>query len=228
MLTYQRLYDKLLELEELGKQKILKWTELSQFINELKELDLTNIKNEIIKRKFEKQKNEIDTIWSDRNWYTGWNSLIKRKILLEEIIQSYWIIEQQYFPPWSEDLIIEKLKTLVPIAKKSINIIDPYFDHKILYILCLADNVEIKILTKTKIDENFNKKIKWFNDLFENKQINIRESNSFHDRFYIIDNEFVYVLWSSLQKAIKATIFTPLNDTEGKKVIDGFEKHWIN
>jgi hypothetical protein len=224
---YKKLYENLLKLEILSNNKLLKWVELNNFIKELKELKLDDIKNEIIKRKFEKQKNEINTIWSDRNWYTSWGILIKWKILLEEIIQSNWAIEQTYFSPWSEDQIIEHLKTLIPIWEKSINIIDPYFDNKILYILCLARNVNIRILTKPwKCEANSIKKIKWFNELFDDKKIEIWESDEFHDRFYIIDDNEVYNLWTSLQNPKKATIFTPLNTTESKKVIDDFTNYW--
>lgn len=226
MWTYKTLYERLLELENLGNNNLLRWDELSLFIEELKKLKLEDVKDEIIKRKFEKQKNEINTIWSDRKWYTNWGILINWKILLEEIIQSNWNIEQTYFSPWSGDKIIEYLKTLMPIWEKSIHIIDPYFDNKILYILCLANKVDIKILTKPwKCKANSIKKIKWFNELFDDKKIEIWESNQFHDRFYIIDENNVYNLWTSLQNPQKGTIFTPLNQTESKKVIDDFNNY---
>lgn len=224
---YKELYEKLLKLEILGNNKLLKWVELNSFIKELKELKLDDIKDEIIKRKFEKQKNEIDTIWSDRNWYTSWDVLMKWKILLEEILQSNWTIEQTYFSPWSGDQIIEHLKTLIPIWEKSISIIDPHFDNKILYILCLAKNTSIRILTKPwKCKTNSIKKIKWFNELFDDKKIEIGESNEFHDRFYIIDEKEVYNLWTSLQNPKRATMFTPLNTIESQKVIDDFNSYW--
>jgi hypothetical protein len=110
--------------------------------------------------------------------------------------------------------------------KKIVNIIDPYLDNKILDILWKSKNLEIKILTKTdKLNADNMRKIKAFSEFFENNKIEIWKINDTHDRFYIID-DVVYSLWTSLQNPKKWTLFSPLQTTEWKKVIDDFNNHW--
>ena len=74
---------------------------------------------------------------------------------------------------------------ILNIANKNIIIIDNYIDKTFLDI-CSKIKVNIIIYT-SKIDKNDMNK---YNEQYKNVQI--RFSNSFHDRFIIIDNKFLY------------------------------------
>lgn len=74
---------------------------------------------------------------------------------------------------------------ILNIANKNIIIIDNYIDKSFLDI-CSKIKVNIIIYT-SKIDKNDMNK---YNEQYKNVQI--RFSNSFHDRFFIIDNKILY------------------------------------
>lgn len=125
----------------------------------------------------------------------------------------------------SEKKVLEELGKLFKSAKSRIWIYDNYFDKKILSLI--TGNIqflEVKVIS-TKWLVDIEKLITAFRLLNENKTIELRKYNFAHDRFYIID-DIIYSLWTSLQKADRATLFTKLEKEESEKFLIDFTEYW--
>lgn len=235
--------NKLKELKEkidkiiiLWNEWVLTWEKAQELQKELRKPNLLIFfKNEIIKWKFEKLQNSIDTLWTDRHWYTWWWVFEKRNELIKlELWESNKIDKQKYFWEWQESDIYKYLKSLFPTAKEKIMIYDNYLDIEILKILSYVNkNVKIQILTTEKSKtEKFEKQVEAFKILYE-IELEIKYITTWkhpsHDRFYVIDNqENIYSMWVSIWKKMRATMFHPIEETEWKKIINDITNWWIN
>jgi len=96
--------------------------------------------------------------------------------------------------------IINAYKFVVDIiksAKKSITLIDNYADETILYLFTKnADLDKIRIFTKL-IKQDLKKDIEKYNSQYKN--LEIYEFELSHDRFLIIDEEYIYHIGASIK-----------------------------
>ena len=124
----------------------------------------------------------------DKKFDTIFNELQKSK---KEEFKERVFFEGQIWDSYS--LIIKIIK----MAKKKIIIIDNYIDQSILEMLTKKNkNIEVVILTSnncniTRLD------VQKFNSQYPT--LKISKTNSFHDRFLIIDNEKLYHCGASLK-----------------------------
>jgi len=112
--------------------------------------------------------------------------------------------EGQIYDAYS--LMIDILNT----SNNSIKIIDNYIDKKILDILSKT-NKEILIITNKYNNEDYQK----YKEQYNNIKINI--SNSFHDRFIIIDDKILYHCGASFKDLGKKCF--GINKIEDKKIL---------
>ncbi|WP_458414889.1 phospholipase D-like domain-containing protein [Schinkia sp. CFF1] len=115
---------------------------------------------------------------------------------------------------------------LLNSAKKSLIIIDPYFDDTTLQIIeQLKSDTHIKILAYklqggTKI--SFPK--------FQNERgkIELKTTDKIHDRYLIVDSDKIYLLGSSINNfGNKATTIVPINEPSVmESVINYFKEIW--
>jgi hypothetical protein len=68
---YKQLKEELVKIENLANNKVLEKNEIDDFLDKLKKIESDDIEYEIIKRKFKKQQNKINTIWTDREGNIG-------------------------------------------------------------------------------------------------------------------------------------------------------------
>jgi hypothetical protein len=92
---------------------------------------------------------------------------------------------------------LQLVKEIFSHAKKIIVIIDGYVDESVLNILTAKDSaVEVNILTKN-VTPSFKASANAFNKQFG--KLYIRESQAFHDRFVIIDDQDFYHFGASIK-----------------------------
>jgi len=89
---------------------------------------------------------------------------------------------------------------LLKTAKKEVTLIDNYTDESVLTIFSKYPHINFKLVTKT-IPKKLKLDIEKYNKQYNNIQVKI--SNSYHDRFLIIDDKEVYHLGSSLKDLAK-------------------------
>lgn len=230
MSDYNELLSELLELEELWKNWLLKGSDWSAFDKQMRELDISNDGSidKITKAKFEQRQNKIHTLYtSTRTWLMWSEFLWEWKEFLELFCWERYTKKQIYFPPESEEKILEELWKLFKSAKSYIQIYDNYFSNTFLSLFTgNLKHLKIEVITNTKI-QDLNTLINAFKLMNPGKTIEIRKYNFAHDRFYIIDNS-IYSLWTSLQKTNRATLFSKLEKEEGEKFISDFNEWWSN
>ena len=99
---------------------------------------------------------------------------------------------------------------LINNSKKSIKIIDNYVDKKLLDILSKI-NRDILVITNKYNNEDYEK----YKEQYTNVKLKI--SNSFHDRFIIIDNGILYHCGASFKDLGKKCF--AINKIEDKKIL---------
>lgn len=93
---------------------------------------------------------------------------------------------------------IQRIGEILSDAQHNVVVIDNYFDEKVLDLLSAKKSeVTVNILTK-KVNPALKTKAVAFNKQYG--KLNIRTSNSFHDRFIIIDDNDFYHFGASLTK----------------------------
>ncbi|MEA3451096.1 MAG: ORF6N domain-containing protein [Bacteroidota bacterium] len=104
------------------------------------------------------------------------------------------------------NLIFNIIKT----AKSAIVLIDNYIDNSVLQLFTKRDkNIEVTFYTK-KFKETLKLDLEKHNQQY--KPVSIKQINSFHDRFLIIDNKTVYHFGASLKDlGLKCFAFSKLN-----------------
>jgi len=85
---------------------------------------------------------------------------------------------------------------LLKSAKKEIILIDNYVNDTVLTLFSKYQELQFKIITKS-ISKQLNLDIEKYNSQYKNLEIKI--SNKFHDRFLIIDNKEAYHIGASLK-----------------------------
>lgn len=141
----------------------------------------------------------------------------KRIDLLEEILSKFkeksnhLFFEGQIYDAYS------KIKEIFRDAKKDLIIIDAYADITILDII---KKLSVNVIVITKQNGLLtNMDIKKYNNQYHN--LTIKYSDSFHDRYFIIDNNEVYHCGASINHAGTRTF--SINILEEKEVCDALK-----
>lgn len=105
------------------------------------------------------------------------------------------------------------IKELISRAKKSITIVDSYADTKALdFLSSKKDGVSVLLVISSKAKLTLDD-VDAFNLQYGN--LVVKKSDSFHDRFIIIDNRFLYHLGASLNYVGRKTfIIAKINDKQ--------------
>lgn len=225
----RKLKEQIDEFFELAEKKVLEGEELNKLVLELRAYHIPSSAGTILYREIEKLQKEPNTVWSDNKGYAigGKELLSPWKELFSRLFPETEKPEQRYFSPGSQDEIFNHLKTLFP-GRKTIRVFDNYLDEKILKLLETAHpEAEIFLLSK-KYKSVFIQKLDAFRVYF-GKKIKAKIASISHDRFYIVDGN-VYSLGTSLkgEGITKATLFTPLNELEAKKLSEDFDEWWMS
>jgi len=89
----------------------------------------------------------------------------------------------------------EFINKLLKSAKKEVILIDNYIDESVLTIFSKYPKLDFTIITK-QIDKKLKLDIEKYNSQYKN--LKVKTSNKYHDRFLIIDNE-IYHIGASLK-----------------------------
>ena len=101
------------------------------------------------------------------------------------------------------------ISDIIKQSKKSIILIDNYIDDTTLTLFSKNQDINISIYTKT-ISKQLKLDIQKYNKQYKNLSVKI--TKNFHDRFMIIDNEKVFHIGSSLKDLGNKTFaFTQIN-----------------
>lgn len=147
---------------------------------------------------------------------------LRLKIEMEEGIP-----DQMYFSENSHLDIQKNIARVIRQSQKSLWIFDAYMDEKIVEELTEVPAAEIKLLTQ-QTKGLFQQRLIALRQQCPNKLIEVRKSDKSHDRFYIVDQEQVWTLGASFNKAgQKATLLSKIkSDSEKQKIIDDFNSWW--
>ena len=85
---------------------------------------------------------------------------------------------------------------LLKSAKKEVTLIDNYIDDSVLTLFSKHPNIDFTILTKS-ISKQLKLDVEKYNTQYKNLQV--KTSNKYHDRFLLIDNSQIYHLGASLK-----------------------------
>lgn len=221
------------EAIELWKQWLLKGLEANKLHSKIRDpLLLWNFKNKFFKAKYEKLIRSIDTIWIWKDGYTWWSifnkykEIIDLEIAQQQVSDSNWEqdFNQEFFKTWEEANISSLLRSLFSEAKKDIIIYDKFFSVELLRLLWeTRENINIKVIYNEEKGNIKDDELSAFEVLYKKRVYKFpTKDNSIHDRYYIIDWS-VYSLWSSVQKKINWTLFTPVVESEWIKIIKEIE-----
>jgi hypothetical protein len=147
---------------------------------------------------------------------------LRLKIEMEEGIP-----DQMYFSENSYLDVQKNVAKVISQAQKSLWIFDAYMDGKIIEELSEIVADEFKLLTN-QVKGLFKQRISAFKQQFPNKTIEVKQSDKSHDRFYIIDQDQVWTLGTSLNKAgQKATLLSKIKvESERQKILKDFNTWW--
>jgi len=157
------------------------------------------------------------------------NQLIEYLLKIEKDLNRYEELENEnFFEDGEHFSAIIKLNDILKNAKREIILIDGYTDEKTLQFFSIKKpHIKIKILTSKKSN---NERFKLFIDAFnsEHQNLEVKSSNSFHDRFVIIDQELFFHIGASIKDAgKKAFMFTRIEESFMQNaVMDKFKKEW--
>jgi hypothetical protein len=131
-----------------------------------------------------------------------------------KVVNQGIFFEGQYFNA------IKQVIEILDSAKRNIIVIDNYIDSSLLDILSAkALDVEIKVLTKNiKEDKQFIVKAKSFIKQYRN--LSVRVSSAFHDRFIVIDEQEYFHLGASIKDlGNKGFMFSQIQDPSIKQLL---------
>lgn len=134
--------------------------------------------------------------------------------------------EGLYFKGQYYDAIF-KLNNLIVKAKTEIKLVDNYLNGDLINFLSSKPaNVDLKIISTNKSIPQIKLTLDGFQKQLE--KIEIRENNSYHDRFLIIDNIEYFHFGASLKDlGNKTFMFSKINQTSIQKSISlDFDKNW--
>ena len=110
---------------------------------------------------------------------------------------------------------------LIKSAKKSITIIDNYIDESILTLLSKNRNIKVAIYTQN-ITKQLKLDIEKYNKQYKN--LEVKTTKNFHDRFIVIDDSEVYHVGASLKDlGNKVFAFSKMNIN-----VDDLKQQFIN
>jgi hypothetical protein len=121
----------------------------------------------------------------------------------DELNRSMKLDNEIFFEDGKHFDAVVKLAETIKQAKKEIILVDNYADDKTLqFFVSKKPHVKIKILTSSKSN---NARLKLFIDSFNTQYQNlvVKSSDSFHDRFLIIDDRIYYHIGASIKDAGK-------------------------
>ncbi len=115
---------------------------------------------------------------------------------------------------------------LISCAFKALWICDAYLDHLIIEELSVVKCNEIKILTN-KPSDLFKQRLVALRKQFPKKQIEVRLNAKIHDRYFIIDEQEVWICGTSynVNAGNKPTTLAKFED-DATNLIQGFNKIW--
>ncbi len=90
-----------------------------------------------------------------------------------------------------------KIQDIFKLAKNKLIIIDGYADNSILDIIKRLDNIEVVIITKSNNLLTL-QDIQKYNQQYHNLKVVF--NNSFHDRYFILDDNIIYHCGSSINR----------------------------
>jgi hypothetical protein len=120
-----------------------------------------------------------------------------------------------------------KITNLVKFAENEIILIDGYVDENILKLLTSKNQkVNVKILTKEKSFKSVLPFVDAFNKQYKN--LEVKASEVYHDRFLIIDQKDVYHFGASLKDAgNRVFMFSKIEDEAIiKTLFESFKTEW--
>lgn len=167
---------------------------------------------------------EVDENIKNPQWSTVESKWFEK--LWSEISEEDVISEPTFFENNRDYTAFKRIIELLSSAKKSLIIIDPYFDDTTLQIIeQLKFDIHIKILTSNLMGTA---KIAFPKLKKERGKIELKTTEKIHDRYCILDSNKIYLLGSSINNfGNKATTIVPLNEPLIKEGITSyFQKMW--
>lgn len=138
-------------------------------------------------------------------------SSIQKALSIEEVPKSGVFYNGKIFDAY---VFVSKL---IKSAKKQIILIDNYVDESVILMLGKNEKASICIYTQT-ITKTLSLDIQKYNSQNKN-QITIKQTNSFHDRFLIIDND-IYHIGASIKDLGKKTFAFSKMDNADIKLLE--------
>lgn len=240
----ERILDEINEKTSLANEGFLKTKLAEKFIQEkMRELGSLFPENSKIQLKYQRLREDKLPKYREESklQFVSENSPLYRELftiqdIIKELLKDcdpefiFEHISKQNNFYFSKGDVFNARRMLIKIlksAKKNIVIIDPHIDDTIFdYFEMVDQSLDIKILTSSKI-----KKI--IKQLFNNittirKNIQAKQSDDFHDRYIIIDNQEIWHLGTSINyvgnKAFQ--INKLVTENEINKIISDFNDWW--
>jgi len=118
-----------------------------------------------------------------------------------------------------------KIKAILRQARRELLIIDPHLSGEVVEMLStLEGGIEIRVLG-TYFHGDF--KVAYKKLQRERGNIEVRQSDHFHDRFIIVDKTGVYQLGGSIKDAgAKATVIDKKQDSTAERIVKEVEAIW--
>lgn len=227
--------------DEINKRPIyFSVAEMESFLidSELKELRITFSPKLL---DFSRQHGEVNLGWFLKDAYFKLSystfpqilisvkrNLIDLLIKIEEESTKFHITDYEVF--FEEGAVFDasyKISEIIRESQKEIILIDNYVNEKTLNLFKIKEPAAIlKILTSSKSLKNLEPFISNFNTQYGN--IEVKNSDNFHDRFLIIDEEKFFHFGASIKDAGKRTfMFSQINEDIIKTtVLHKFKKEW--
>lgn len=152
-------------------------------------------------------------LYSSKQQFDDYNDSSDNLIIEEKPAMKYFS-EGQHFDAYTE------IKECIKKASKSIVLIDNYVDiNTLTFFHGKEPAISLKIITNPKSNkEDFKRATQLYNKQFEN--LVVKESNEYHDRFLIIDDNSFFHIGTSIKDAGNKTfMFSRIEDTEIRNII---------
>jgi hypothetical protein len=134
----------------------------------------------------------------------------------------------QAFGPGAVYDFFKSLSRLLGFAEKSIFIIDPYIDNSIFdsYLTPIQNDVSVRLLIQ-QYTQSVKPALSKFRAQYKTT-IDVRASNSIHDRVIVIDGRECWVLGQSIKDAAKAkpNYLAPLSPDVAMMKVADYERIW--
>jgi len=148
--------------------------------------------------------------------------------LLIDFTNSGEPVREKMFPKGFYYDASKELRDIVKSAKYKIYVIDNYIDENILDFFTMKEsNVKLKFITKN-ITKAAQQMINSYTKQYRN--LEIRTSDNYHDRFIIVDEKTFYHFGASLKDlGNKVFMFSEIEENENKKMLlENWQNDWID